>query len=112
MAFVHYGSIVNNIPNETKQKKKKKQHFFLTALFPHAFIYPSPGLIYLMSLQMEYCEKSTLRNCIDAGLYQDIDRVWRLFREIVEGLLHIHEQVNKIIYQSVWRFQPKVGLLK
>ena len=43
---------------------------------------------------MEYCEKSTLRNCIDAGLYQDMDRVWRLFREMVEGLLHIHEQVN------------------
>ena len=43
---------------------------------------------------MEYCEKSTLRNCIDAGLYQDMDRVWRLFREIVEGLIHIHEQVR------------------
>ncbi|KAH3854167.1 hypothetical protein DPMN_096706, partial [Dreissena polymorpha] len=43
-------------------------------------------------IQMEYCEKSTLRNCIDAGLYQDPARMWRLFREIVEGLVHIHEQ--------------------
>ncbi|XP_013386608.1 eIF-2-alpha kinase GCN2 isoform X2 [Lingula anatina] len=43
-------------------------------------------------IQMEYCERSTLRNCIDAGLYQDMNRVWRLFREIVEGLVHIHEQ--------------------
>ena len=41
---------------------------------------------------MEYCEKSTLRNCIDAGLYEDMNRVWRLFREIIEGLVHIHEQ--------------------
>lgn len=41
---------------------------------------------------MEFCEKSTLRSAIDFGLYQDTDRVWRLFREIVEGLLHIHEQ--------------------
>ena len=50
-----------------------------------------PRLQYLY-IQMEYCEKSTLRNCIDAGLYQDVDRAWRLFREICEGLLHIHEQ--------------------
>lgn len=41
---------------------------------------------------MEFCEKSTLRSAIDYGLYQDIDRVWRLFREIVEGLQHIHDQ--------------------
>ncbi|KAL3874664.1 hypothetical protein ACJMK2_037645 [Sinanodonta woodiana] len=50
-----------------------------------------PKLQYLY-IQMEYCEKSTLRSCIDAGLYQDHDRVWRLFREIIEGLVHIHEQ--------------------
>lgn len=43
--------------------------------------------------QMEFCEKSTLVDCIDNGLYQDVDRVWRLFREIIEGLVHIHEQV-------------------
>lgn len=42
---------------------------------------------------MEFCERSTLRNCIDAGLCLDINRLWRLFREIVEGLVHIHEQV-------------------
>lgn len=32
------------------------------------------------------------RNAIDNGLYEDTDRVWRLFREIVEGLSHIHQQ--------------------
>ena len=53
-------------------------------------------LIDVLLLQMEYCEKSTLRNCIDAGLYQDMNRVWRLFREIIEGLVHIHEQVSHI----------------
>ena len=50
------------------------------------------GLQYLY-IQMEYCEKSTLRNLIDQGLSQDEERVWRLFREIVEGLAHIHTQV-------------------
>ena len=50
------------------------------------------GLQYLY-IQMEYCEKSTLRNLIDEGLHGDKERVWRLFREIVEDLVHIHTQV-------------------
>ncbi|XP_049298688.1 eIF-2-alpha kinase GCN2 [Anopheles funestus] len=50
-----------------------------------------PEVLY-MYIQMEFCEKSTLRTAIDGGLYLDIDRVWRLFREIVEGLSHIHQQ--------------------
>ncbi|OWF52320.1 Eukaryotic translation initiation factor 2-alpha kinase 4 [Mizuhopecten yessoensis] len=50
-----------------------------------------PRLQYLY-IQMEYCEKSTLRNCIDAGLYHDQDRLWRFFREIIEGIQHIHQQ--------------------
>lgn len=42
--------------------------------------------IQFMYIQMEFCEKSTLRNAIDNGLYLEEDRVWRLFREIVEGM--------------------------
>ncbi|XP_062562568.1 eIF-2-alpha kinase GCN2 [Armigeres subalbatus] len=45
-----------------------------------------------MYIQMEFCEKSTLRTAIDSNLYEDVDRVWRLFREIAEGLSHIHQQ--------------------
>ncbi|XP_032674850.1 eIF-2-alpha kinase GCN2 isoform X2 [Odontomachus brunneus] len=48
--------------------------------------------IQFMYIQMEFCEKSTLRTAIDNGLYEDDERVWRLFREIVEGLAHIHQQ--------------------
>lgn len=48
--------------------------------------------IQYMYIQMEFCEKSTLRTAIDNGLYEDEERVWRLFREIVEGLAHIHQQ--------------------
>lgn len=48
--------------------------------------------IQFMYIQMEFCEKSTLRTAIDGGLYKDLKRVWRLFREIVEGLAHIHQQ--------------------
>ncbi|XP_018597701.1 eIF-2-alpha kinase GCN2 isoform X2 [Scleropages formosus] len=43
-------------------------------------------------IQMEYCEKSTLRDTIDKGLYLDSSRLWRLFREILDGLAYIHEQ--------------------
>ncbi|XP_025831674.1 eIF-2-alpha kinase GCN2 [Agrilus planipennis] len=48
--------------------------------------------IQFLYIQMEFCEKSTLRTAIDADLYTDMNRVWRLFREIVEGLAHIHQQ--------------------
>jgi translation initiation factor 2-alpha kinase 4 len=48
--------------------------------------------IQFMYIQMEFCEKSTLRTAIDNGLYEDEERIWRLFREIVEGLAHIHQQ--------------------
>lgn len=45
-----------------------------------------------MYIQMEFCEKSTLRTAIDSGLFTDRERLWRLFREIAEGLAHIHQQ--------------------
>ncbi|XP_064465793.1 eIF-2-alpha kinase GCN2-like [Ornithodoros turicata] len=47
---------------------------------------------HFMFIQMEFCEKSTLRTAIDTGLSNNVTRVWRLFREIVEGLAHIHQQ--------------------
>lgn len=48
---------------------------------------------------MEYCERSTLRDTIDHGLHQDQNRLWRLFREILDGLAYIHEQVP--VFSSV-----------
>ncbi|XP_075049500.1 eIF-2-alpha kinase GCN2 [Mixophyes fleayi] len=48
--------------------------------------------VHYLYIQMEYCEKSTLRDTIDQGLYLDISRLWRLFREILDGLAYIHEQ--------------------
>jgi eukaryotic translation initiation factor 2-alpha kinase 4 len=45
----------------------------------------------ILYIQMEFCEKSTLRTAIDGNLYQDKERLWKLFREIVEGLSHIHQ---------------------
>ncbi|CAL8286275.1 unnamed protein product [Lota lota] len=52
-----------------------------------------PSLIaHYLYIQMEYCEKSTLRDTIDQGLHEDNSRLWRLFREILDGLAYIHEQ--------------------
>lgn len=39
---------------------------------------------------MEYCERRTLRDLIKRGLYKNNDEVWRLFRQILEGMAHIH----------------------
>jgi translation initiation factor 2-alpha kinase 4 len=36
--------------------------------------------IRMMYIQMEYCDKQTLRDAIDGGLYRDTQRVWRMFR--------------------------------
>ncbi|KAJ0173486.1 hypothetical protein K1T71_010635 [Dendrolimus kikuchii] len=46
----------------------------------------------VLYIQMEFCEKHTLRQAIDTGLYQEHFRAWRLFREIVEGLAHVHQR--------------------
>ncbi|KAF2755846.1 kinase-like protein [Pseudovirgaria hyperparasitica] len=41
-------------------------------------------------IQMEYCERHTLRDLIRRGLYDDTDESWKLFRQVLEGLVHIH----------------------
>ncbi|KAF7201992.1 eIF-2-alpha kinase GCN2 isoform X1 [Nothobranchius furzeri] len=50
------------------------------------------SIAHYLYIQMEYCEKSTLRDTIDQSLYLDRNRLWRLFREILDGLAYIHEQ--------------------
>jgi translation initiation factor 2-alpha kinase 4 len=44
----------------------------------------------ILYISMEYCEKRTLRDLIRKGLYKDNEEIWRLFRQILEGLAHIH----------------------
>ena len=60
---------------------------------------PPPGRtekkmqLQFLYIQMEYCDKQTLRSAIDEGsLFKDSKRLWTMFREIIEGLLHIHSQ--------------------
>lgn len=66
---------------------------------------------------MEYCEKSTLRDTIDQGLYQDCSRLWRLFREILDGIAYIHEQVaciptEETLQRNILRKRNQKYLLK
>ncbi|KAM7209231.1 Anticodon binding domain of tRNAs domain containing protein [Naviculisporaceae sp. PSN 640] len=44
----------------------------------------------IMYISMEYCEKRTLRDLISRNLSKEMEEVWRLFRQILEGLAHIH----------------------
>lgn len=44
----------------------------------------------ILYISMEYCNKHTLRDLIKQGLYKDDDEIWRLLRQILEGLVHIH----------------------
>ncbi|KAJ0392435.1 hypothetical protein P43SY_006501 [Pythium insidiosum] len=44
-------------------------------------------------IQMEYCEGNGLREVIDkAALWQDADKIWTLFRQILEAVAYIHRQ--------------------
>ncbi|KAH6955402.1 anticodon binding domain of tRNAs-domain-containing protein [Fusarium avenaceum] len=44
----------------------------------------------ILYISMEYCEKRTLRDLIARNLYKNTAEIWRLFRQILEGLAHIH----------------------
>lgn len=55
---------------------------------------------------MEFCDGKTLKDLIENGLYKDTDRVWQLFREILQGLSHIHEL--KMIHRDL---KPKNVLI-
>ncbi|KAI1180891.1 serine/threonine-protein kinase gcn2 [Nemania sp. FL0916] len=48
------------------------------------------GFRTVMYISMEYCDKRTLRDLIQRSLWKEIEEVWRLFRQILEGLVHIH----------------------
>jgi translation initiation factor 2-alpha kinase 4 len=48
---------------------------------------PARSVLYI---QMEFCEKQTLRDLIRRGLYDEPEEYWRLFRQMLEGLAHIH----------------------
>ncbi|PNY27719.1 Serine/threonine-protein kinase gcn2 [Tolypocladium capitatum] len=44
----------------------------------------------ILYISMEYCEKRTLRDLISRNLFKNTAEIWRLFRQILEGLAHIH----------------------
>ncbi|KAI4865328.1 serine/threonine-protein kinase gcn2 [Hypoxylon rubiginosum] len=66
-------SVVNDsIPSPTKSRSNTRH--FRTVMY----------------ISMEYCEKRTLRDLIQRHLWKDTEEVWRLFRQVLEGLVHIH----------------------
>ncbi|QPG74822.1 hypothetical protein FOA43_002158 [Brettanomyces nanus] len=46
----------------------------------------------VLFIQMEYCENRTLFDLIRQGLPNDSDNYWRILRQILEALSHIHAQ--------------------
>lgn len=49
-----------------------------------------PAMKATLYIQMEYCERLTLRDLIRKDLYNKADDIWRLLRHMLEGLVHIH----------------------
>ncbi|KAL6713136.1 eukaryotic translation initiation factor 2-alpha kinase [Lecanora helva] len=44
----------------------------------------------ILYIQMQYCRQDTLRDLINSGLQANVNEIWRLLRQIVQGLAHIH----------------------
>ncbi|KAL5604075.1 uncharacterized protein BROUX77_004261 [Berkeleyomyces rouxiae] len=44
----------------------------------------------ILYISMEYCDQRTLRYLIARDIHNHPNKVWRLFRQILEGLAHIH----------------------
>ncbi|GAM21149.1 hypothetical protein SAMD00019534_043240 [Acytostelium subglobosum LB1] len=61
-----------------KQEKKKKKE---QRRRKSAYLY----------IQMEYCQK-ILRNLTESGISSNDDDIWKLFRQIVEGMAYVHSQ--------------------
>ena len=90
IAFEADSDALDTSSSEEESSKEEAEEDTVDA--PTSFSSPSvhPPSLQYMYIQMEYCEKSTLRTAIDSELYLDKSRIWRLFREIVEGLAYIH----------------------
>ncbi|RKP11474.1 kinase-like domain-containing protein, partial [Piptocephalis cylindrospora] len=62
----------------------------------HSRIHSSDQTIYpskVLFIQMEFCDGQTLRDAIDVGIQlQSEGDVWRVFRQIIDALIHIHAQ--------------------
>ncbi|KAJ3658714.1 hypothetical protein Zmor_010439 [Zophobas morio] len=50
-------------------------------------------------IQMELCEKKTLRSAINEDLHLNEDQIAKYFTEICEGLLHIHQ--HNIVHRDI-----------
>ncbi|KAF3908739.1 hypothetical protein AA313_de0206058 [Arthrobotrys entomopaga] len=46
----------------------------------------------ILYIQMEYCDKQTLRDAIDKDLYLRPDDYWQFLRQILDGLDYIHKK--------------------
>jgi translation initiation factor 2-alpha kinase 4 len=85
----------SNSPDTTKDKKSNgtgpsSEHgnnLVLRRTSSSRAMRPVKSTLYI---QMEYCERHTLRDLIRKGLDENQEESWRLFRQVLEGLVHIH----------------------
>ena len=58
-----------------------------------------PSTKVTLYIQMELCEQQTLRDLIHQNLSSNTEEIWRLFRQVLEGLAYIH--ANGVIHRDL-----------
>ncbi|XP_075388029.1 eIF-2-alpha kinase GCN2 [Tenrec ecaudatus] len=84
--------IFDNEDENTKSRHQGEDRSEKSGCQQHREASGTTEAVHYLYIQMEYCEKSTLRDTIDQGLCRDTVRLWRLLREILDGLAYIHEK--------------------
>lgn len=80
-------TVIANLLNTSRTARKKREKEEKKSKSPPSSR-PASKILYI---QMEYCTEKTLKNMIDERSLSDESK-WRLFRQVVEGLHHIHSQ--------------------
>ncbi|KAG4084045.1 Serine/threonine-protein kinase [Neocallimastix lanati (nom. inval.)] len=76
----------------TQESSNKNESNYTNELSKSESKEGKPEMSYkMLYIQMQYCEKKTLRNVIDEGLLTE-EESWKYFRQLLEGLAHIHSQ--------------------
>eukprot|EP01132_Coremiostelium_polycephalum_P010766 gene10766-13183_t len=77
--------------NQQQQKQQQQKQMALKKNVQKKKLVEKKKSTAYLYIQMEYCQK-ILRNLTESGMNLEDDDIWKLFRQIVEGMAYVHSQ--------------------